>query len=511
LHEQVSYILDEWAKISDLPNRDKHASALLVILQQGGFLKSDETAEQFFTCLVEIAVSHCLSSAEPHPSNQPAVLSFEAVDAFVKLVAFLINRSGNESDAVNPAARGMRRASQLFRVLGVVVNTMQKAFKESPGAFNPRPFFRMFIGWYMEILESEVADEVITIPSLAAIADALLTLQPLRIPAFAFSWLELISHRCFMPKLLLATGQNGWPHYQKLLIALLQFLEPYLRNAELNESIRLMYKGTLRMLLVLLHDFPEFLCKYHFQLCDVIPASCIQMRNLMLSAFPRNMRLPDPFTPNLKVDLLPEISESPRIVVDFNASLMGLQVPLNTYLSMRQPANFLSELPQKLLLPQAEAMGTGSKYNVPLINALVLYIGMNAIHKGQAIPMEMFQQLVLDLDAEGRYILLNAIANQLRYPNSHTHYFSCVLLFLFAESREEIVKEQITRVLLERLIVNRPHPWGLLISFIELIKNPRYGFWQHGFVRAAPEIERLFENVARSCIGGGEEAATTVP
>ena len=33
--------------------------------------------------------------------------------------------------------------------------------------------------------------------------------------------------------------------------------------------------------------------------------------------------------------------------------------------------------------------------------------------------------------------------------------------------------EQITRVLLERLIVNRPHPWGLLITFIELIKNPR--------------------------------------
>merc|ERR1711934_190198 len=184
---------------------------------------------------------------------------------------------------------------------------------------------------------------------------------------------------------------------------------------------------------------------------------------------------------------------------------MGLQVPLNTYLSMRQPANFLSELPQKLLLPQAEAMGTGSKYNVPLINALVLYIGMNAIHKGQAIPMEMFQQLVLDLDAEGRYILLNAIANQLRYPNSHTHYFSCVLLFLFAESNVEIVKEQITRVLLERLIVNRPHPWGLLITFIELIKNPRYDFWSHAFTRCAPEVERLFENVARSCIGGAQK------
>ena len=60
-------------------------------------------------------------------------------------------------------------------------------------------------------------------------------------------------------------------------------------------------QGTLRVLLVLLHDFPEFLCEYHFQLCDVVPPSCIQMRNLILSAFPRNMRLPDPFTPNLKV------------------------------------------------------------------------------------------------------------------------------------------------------------------------------------------------------------------
>jgi CCR4-NOT transcription complex subunit 1 len=64
-----------------------------------------------------------------------------------------------------------------------------------------------------------------------------------------------------------------------------------------------------------------------------------------------------------------------------------------------------------------------------------------------------------------------------------------------------MVQEQTTRVLLERLIVNRPHPWGLLITFIELIKNPRYSFWQHNFTRCAPEIEKLFESVARSCMG----------
>lgn len=66
-----------------------------------------------------------------------------------------------------------------------------------------------------------------------------------------------------MPKLV--NDQQGWPHFQRLLIALLRFLEPYLRNAELTDSVRLLYKGTLRVLLVLLHDFPEFLCEYHFE------------------------------------------------------------------------------------------------------------------------------------------------------------------------------------------------------------------------------------------------------
>lgn len=55
----------------------------------------------------------------------------------------------------------------------------------------------------------------------------------------------------------------------------------------------------------------------------MIPESCIQLRNLILSAFPRNMRLPDPFTPNLKVDLLPEINQAPRILSDYTGPLVG--------------------------------------------------------------------------------------------------------------------------------------------------------------------------------------------
>lgn len=57
------------------------------------------------------------------------------------------------------------------------------------------------------------------------------------------------------------------------------------------------------------------------------------MRNLILSAFPRNMRLPDPFTPNLKVDMLTDISLPPRILINFASKIQPAQFKKVTYLS----------------------------------------------------------------------------------------------------------------------------------------------------------------------------------
>ncbi|KAL8536134.1 hypothetical protein ACS0TY_011678 [Phlomoides rotata] len=42
---------------------------------------------------------------------------------------------------------------------------------------------------------------------------------------FSFAWLELVSHGSFMPKLLTANGQKGWPYFQRLLVDLFQFME----------------------------------------------------------------------------------------------------------------------------------------------------------------------------------------------------------------------------------------------------------------------------------------------
>ncbi|KAK3001987.1 hypothetical protein RJ639_020386, partial [Escallonia herrerae] len=504
--EQVSMLFAEWYRICELPGANDAACAHYVLqLQQSGLLKGDDMSDRFFRRLMELSVSHCLSSevisSGPLQSHQVQPLSFLAIDIYAKLVF------------------------SILKVLAVTVRYIQKEAEEKKASFNPRPHFRLFINWLLDLSALDPVFDGANFQVLTALANAFHALQPLKVPGFSFAWLELVSHRSFMPKLLTGTAQKGWPYFQRLLVDLFQFMEPFLRNAELGESVHFLYKGTLRVLLVLLHDFPEFLCDFHFSFCDVIPPSCIQMRNIILSAFPRNMRLPDPSTPNLKIDLLAEISQSPRILSEVDAALKSKQIKsdVDEYLKTRQQgSSFLTDLRQKLLLLPSDAARAGTRYNVPLINSLVLYVGMQAIQQLQArtpphaqsmassVPLavflvgaalDIFQTLILDLDTEGRYLFLNAVANQLRYPNNHTHYFSFILLYLFAESNQEVIQEQITRVLLERLIVNRPHPWGLLITFIELIKNPRYNFWSRSFTRCAPEIEKLFESVSRSCGG----------
>lgn len=327
---------------------------------------------------------------------------------------------------------------------------------------------------------------------------------------FAFAWLELVSHRHFLPNLLLVQGQKAWNIAHQLLTDQLLFLEPFLRRIDLSAPIKKLYDGTLRVLLVVLHDFPSFLTSYHISFCNVIPETCVQLRNIILSATPKGMTTPDPFTPNLKIDLLTETAQSPTILSNVIGPIEEMQSHLDVYLKDALRRSFSG------LLPLLYHKGT-TDIDASKCNSLVVYVAAHALARVQGPQIslsrtpdiELFQKL-MELDDRGRYVCLNAIANQLRYPSSHTHYFSCVMLYLFSESKNLAVKEQVTRVLLERLIVNRPHPWGLLITFLELIKNQRYGFFTFPFTKCASEIEKVFESVARSCLPPGSQRSTLV-
>ena len=85
----------------------------------------------------------------------------------------------------------------LSRVLGVVAGCLQRDAAAAGNAFNGRPFFRILLGLTCELSPAEPAspDELPALKMLAAIAVTLEGVQPVRVPGFAFQWLELISHR----------------------------------------------------------------------------------------------------------------------------------------------------------------------------------------------------------------------------------------------------------------------------------------------------------------------------
>ncbi|KAF7231942.1 hypothetical protein EG68_05811 [Paragonimus skrjabini miyazakii] len=607
------------------------------------------------------------------------VAAYVELDAYARLISIIVRRSGGEqSDHSNS------KITLLNKVLGIIAGTLLQEHEVRRDCFHPMPFERILIMLFVELHSTSPPVPTLDVsgedsveqshppngeapsektPTSATVSTKAnwprgrsnLTLQqqlplvfchllhclrPEKATAFVFSWLEMLAHRWFVGRILAAPGPPQLraayqAMYAQLLVDLLKFLGYFLQNALMPKPIQCLYKATLRLFLVLIHDFPEFVSDYYALFCDVVPSNSIQMRNLILSALPkRGIPSTDPLQAP-PVDNLASLEDPTGYCMEAGSRLPEpMRCELDAYLATRAPVKLLSELVTMLRRaddvlppippthfayhPQQQArhqqalaayaaalaannsgvsipvssttsskndgktniedvgsaensqttkkstgdssnthestditdsseqtvlrpttgttsssaaaaallwgvratqqlatfgLADGMHYNVELMTNLTLYLCITAIRclreKGMPLnmstiahtpQMDIIQSLVLNLDNEGRYLLLNCMANQLRYPNSHTYYFSYTILYLFSEQSKEQVKEQISRVLMERLIVNRPHPWGLLMTSAELLRNPAYRFWEHEFARCNPEIEAIVTIVARSCI-----------
>merc|ERR1719163_2255312 len=141
--------------------------------------------------------------------------------------------------------------------------------KGSSGRWDQRPWFRLLLNLTIDVNSPCTGNNLNNFGALKVFGSAFHVVQPLVIPGFAFVWLELFSHRMFLSNLLILKGQQGWEIAHQLMVDLFLFLEPHLRRNELTAAIKEFYKGTLRVLLVLLHDFPEFLACYHLSFCNI--------------------------------------------------------------------------------------------------------------------------------------------------------------------------------------------------------------------------------------------------
>ena len=185
-----------------------------------------------------------------------------------------------------------------------------------------------------------------------------------------------------------------------------------MKATDLKPASRDLYRGTLRILLVLLHDFPDFLSEYYFSLCDAVPPGCIQLRNIILSAYPLHTTLPDPHR-TLTNDPAFDAGVIPPILSDFSSILKPgeLRMYLDQYLLGRSNPSFPATLKNRLLLSTPVEDGSET-YNLSLMNALVMYIGVSSVAQAKARSGSTFfsaedpgvvllKFLAEDLDAEG--------------------------------------------------------------------------------------------------------------
>lgn len=518
LKDQMGYVFIEWIQLTQHPLKSERSTHLFVYqLSQAGIISNPESLATFIRTALEISVaSHkkCMSSLETVSAND----LFVAVDGLAKLIATILKTNSGMN-----ANERLEYAQSILTVLSLVFASEHDKNLEH---FTSRPFFRLFSTLLYEASISDDGSQFFQ-DLYILIAKTFKQLQPLAFPAFSFSWMTLVSHRLFLPKLLNLPNKKGWKHITDLLKSLVTFQGHYAEGKVFPETVAVMYKGTLRIFLVILHDYPTFLIENHYALCNAIPQSFVQLRNVVLSAFPENMELPDPFTQGLKVDRLPEIRQPPALAIDPEADLQrfGLKKLVDSYLKTPSPSIVKSIARCFTMKEPKNISGIGYdtvNVNIPAFNAFVLYVGiqatqgnepnlsdssksdegMSAYFNRDSSHLALLTQVMAELSVEGRYFLSEAMANQLRYPNQHTHFFSCVILSLFGNhgssslgDKKIGIQHLITRVLLERIICNRPHPWGLMITFTELLKNSSYKFWDLPFTKTTPEIERMFASL----------------
>ncbi|KAF8894430.1 Not1-domain-containing protein [Infundibulicybe gibba] len=518
LREKLHVWFQQWVSIFQRsPSPEKSFVPFITQLTKQGILKVEDVSSFFFRVCAESSVNSYIKCSAAGEFDY----AFQALDAMSRLIVYIIKYHGDASGVNNDQAK----VHYLTKILSIFVLVLANLHEEQGPAFQQKPFFRFFSSLINDLHDIETHLGPVYFQLLVAISDTFSSLQPTYFPGFAFSWMCLISHRLFMPKLLLSENREvnealaengtepadthstqGWSAFHKLLLSLFKFLSPFLKDADLQPAARDLYRGALRLLLVLLHDFPEFLSEYYFTLCDIIPSRCIQLRNIILSAFPPALTLPDPHLRNLKFDAIPEMGPIPPILSDFASGLKNgdLRGYLDQYLLNRGTPSFLASLKDRI-----RTIESPPEYNLSLINSLVMYIGVSSVAQAKARSgsslfvstdpgVVVLQYLAVNLDIEGQHHLLSAIVLHLRYPNAHTHWFSSLLLHLFLEVKDDRFREVMTKVLLERFIVHRPHPWGALVTFIELLRNPKYDFWSKEFIRIAPEVTLLLESVARS-------------
>ena len=94
------------------------------------------------------------------------------------------------------------------KVFEAIHEILDQDHNSNKSQFNQKPYYRMLMNILTAVNHSQCFNQKTHLLILFSLADLFNKLNPNKYPAFAFAWLELVSHKQFMPHFLKQVQQQ---------------------------------------------------------------------------------------------------------------------------------------------------------------------------------------------------------------------------------------------------------------------------------------------------------------
>ncbi|MCQ2816353.1 MAG: DUF3819 domain-containing protein [archaeon] len=398
-------------------------------------------------------------------------------------------------------------------ILEAVYKTFHADYIKSETEFNQRPYYKLLYNLITDITTIEKTDVILNSPYkkiqfLMVIADMLLLMSPINYPGFALAWLDLISSKNFVYNFLEPSKTKEgrtydiakFDKYLYLIGDLFSFLKLNCGNVIWDYNTKIFLDNVYKFMFLLCHSFPDFISGYYFLILQALPSGSnfIQLKNLILSCHPSDIEIPNPLTEEVK-DIYSANKLAPILFTKDNLLEPGWKKYIDSFVENKNE-QIVDELIKKLNNPKKEKNNRFS-----IINSIIGYWSQSIVkiiyerkrENSGFFSNDFFLRLIKNLESENRDHFINSILNELRYPSIQTHYFAYILIFICTEVKNDIIEEHIIKNLLERLIF-KPHPWGLVLAFVNLMKHKKYEPKMQEIINNN-KIQNVIENLLPNC------------
>ena len=194
LKEKSEQLLHDWVQYCAVsPQKENMKVFQQFVLQMNtqGLFKTDEMITRFLRICTQICVDSCyfyLSKGQRQPC-------YQRLDAFMRLIILLVKHSGDQTNHVN-------KINLFNKVLGLIAGCLLYDHETRGAQFDPMPFHRLFSMLQLEATLPENNLEPISNDILYAFTNVYNVIRPTKAAGFAFAWLELVSNRIFISKML---------------------------------------------------------------------------------------------------------------------------------------------------------------------------------------------------------------------------------------------------------------------------------------------------------------------